>query len=111
MGNFRQLPKVNKNNSSLLEDMVNNRMGLTALFKKIQENGYRKAILPTGIYRINRAKRLGVNEETPIEIPTNFTLDMNGSTFKLHPFNDTEYGNIAYSEIFTNSILSIILLI
>lgn len=90
--------KVNKNNSSILEDMVNNRMGLTALFKKIQENGYRKAILPTGIYRINRAKRLGANEETPIEIPTNFTLDMNGSTFKLHPFNDTEYGKIGQVE-------------
>ena len=85
---------INKENSEIVEDMVNNRMGLTNLFHDLQEQGYRKCVLPNGIYRVNRAKRRGVGEETPIDIPTRFTVDMNGSTFKLHPYNDSEYGNI-----------------
>ena len=89
---------INKANSEILEDMVNNRMGLTKLFHDLQEQGYRKCVLPNGIYRVNRAKRRGVGEEAPIEIPTRFTVDMNGSTFKLHPYNDSEYGNIGSVE-------------
>ena len=88
---------INKNNSEVVDDMINNRVGLSQLFLDLQSQGYRKAILPTGIYRINRCTRLGTIEskDTPIQIPTNFTLDMNGSTFKLHPYNDTEYGTIS----------------
>lgn len=89
---------INKENSEIVEDMVNNRMGLTKLFHDLQEQGYRKCVLPNGIYRVNRAKRRGVGEETPIDIPTRFTVDMNGSTFKLHPYNDREYGNIGSVE-------------
>lgn len=91
---------INKNNSEVVDDMTNNRVGLSQLFLDLQSRGYRKAILPTGIYRINRCKRLGTieNRDTPIDIPTNFTVDMNGSTFKLHPYNDSEYGNIAQVE-------------
>lgn len=91
---------INKNNSEVVDDMINNRVGLSQLFLDLQSQGYRKAILPTGIYRINRCKRLGTIEskDTPIQIPTNFTVDMNGSMFKLHPYNDTEYGTIAQVE-------------
>ena len=89
---------INKENSEVVEDMVNNRMGLTNLFHDLQEQGYRKCVLPNGIYRVNRAKRRGVGEETPIDIPTRFTVDMNGSTFKLHPYNDSDYGNIGQVE-------------
>ena len=89
---------INKENSEIVEDMVNNRMGLTNLFHDLQEQGYRKCVLPNGIYRVNRAKRRGVGEETPIDIPTRFTVDMNGSTFKLHPYNDRDYGNIGSVE-------------
>lgn len=89
---------INKENSEVVEDMVNNRMGLTNLFHDLQEQGYRKCILPNGIYRVNRALRRGVGENTPIDIPTRFTVDMNGSTFKLHPYNDREYGNIGSVE-------------
>ena len=91
---------INKNNSEVVDDMINNRVGLSQLFLDLQSRGYRKAILPTGIYRINRCFRLGTIEskDTPIDIPTNFTLDMNGSTFKLHPYSDSEYGNIAHVE-------------
>ena len=77
---------INKENSEIVEDMVNNRMGLTKLFHDLQEQGYRKCVLPNGIYRINKGD--------PIRIPTRFTVDMNGSTFKLHPYDDREYGNI-----------------
>ena len=89
---------INKENSEVVEDMVNNRMGLTNLFHDLQEQGYRKCVLPNGIYRVNRALRRGVGETTPIDIPTRFTVDMNGSTFKLHPYNDKEYGNIGQVE-------------
>ena len=89
---------INKENSEVVEDMVNNRMGLTNLFHDLQEQGYRKCVLPNGIYRVNRALRRGVGETTPIDIPTRFTVDMNGSTFKLHPYNDSEYGNIGSVE-------------
>ena len=91
---------INKNNSEVVDDMINNRVGLSQLFLDLQSQGYRKAILPTGIYRINRCKRLGTieNKDTPIDIPTNFTVDMNGSTFKLHPYNDAEYGSMAHVE-------------
>ena len=89
---------INKENSEIIEDMVNNRVGLTNLFHDLQEQGYRKCVLPNGIYRVNRALRLGTGENTPIDIPTRFTIDMNGSTFKLHPYNDKEYGNIGSVE-------------
>lgn len=84
---------INKYNSEQLEDMNNNRVGLTKLFADLQQQGYRKCILPTGIYRVNRTKRLGTGDNTPISIPTNFTVDMNGSTFKMHPYDDLEYGS------------------
>ena len=77
---------INKANSEVVEDMVNTRMGLTNLFHDLQGQGYRKCVLPNSIYRINKGD--------PIRIPTRFTVDMNGSTFKLHPYNDSEYGNI-----------------
>ena len=96
--NDLSLYNINRVNSEILEDMKNNRMGLTNLFKNLQEQGYRKCILPKGIYRVNRALRNGTGEQTPIDIPTNFTVDMNGSTFKLHPYNDSEYGSIAHVE-------------
>ena len=89
---------INKNNSEIVEDMVNNRIGLTNLFEALHQQGYRKCILPQGIYRINRALRKGTGKDTPIVIPTNFTVDMNGATFKLHPFNDSEYGSISHVE-------------
>ena len=77
---------INKSNSEVVEDMVNTRVGLTNLFNDLQKQGFRKCVLPNGIYRINKGD--------PVAIPTNFTVDMNGSTFKLHPYNDSEYGNI-----------------
>lgn len=89
---------INKENSEVEQDMINNRVGLSQMFLDIRDQGYRKCILPEGIYRINRTIRRGTGDETPIDIPSNFTVDMNGATFKLHPYTDTEYGTIAQVE-------------
>lgn len=90
--------RVNKNNSTNVEDMKNNRMGLTSLLAEVRNNGYRKCILPTGIYRVNRCLRKGKGENTPIALPSGLTVDMNGATFKLHPYDDREYGDKAQVE-------------
>ena len=85
---------INKSNSEIEQDLINNRLGLSRLFLNIHNQGYRKCILPTGIYRINRADRdvADYSENSPIIIPTNLTVDLNGSTIKLHPYDDREYG-------------------
>lgn len=81
------------------EAMINNRKGLTKLFADLQSQGYRKCILPENtVFRVNRANREPYTYDieggtAPIIIPTQFTVDMNGSTFKLHPYDDREYGN------------------
>lgn len=51
--------------------------GLTAMLKWAHENGYRKVLLPQGRYRLD--------ENNTVQMATNLTLDMNGSTFKLNP--------------------------
>lgn len=85
---------IKKNNSQVLEDMINCRVGLTALFKEIKDRGYKKCILPNGIYRVNKSDRNGTGTETPIVLPSHLTIDMNGSTWKLHPYDDREYGGV-----------------
>lgn len=99
---------INRNNSEVEEDMVNNRVGLSQLFVDLQSKGYRKCILPEGIYRINRTIRKGTiaDRTCPILIPTQFTVDMNNSTFKLHPYDDREYGKIAEVENLMVSMLN-----
>ncbi|MEO6907106.1 MAG: hypothetical protein ABI210_04375 [Abditibacteriaceae bacterium] len=51
--------------------------GLTAMLKSASDNGYRKVLLPQGRYRLD--------EKKTVEMVSNLTLDMNGSTFKLNP--------------------------
>ncbi|MEO6907787.1 MAG: hypothetical protein ABI210_07845 [Abditibacteriaceae bacterium] len=51
--------------------------GLTALLKSASDGGYKKVILPQGRYRLD--------EKSTIQMVSNLTLDMNGSTFKLNP--------------------------
>lgn len=90
---------IKNNNSTLVDDMKNTRYGLTQLLKHIKEQGFRKAVLPLGIYRVNRTPTNKADytdsKDGCIEIPNELTLDLNGSTIKLHPYNDLEYGVIA----------------
>lgn len=71
--------KISNKNSTIAADMTNTRLGLSKLFSDLQSKGYRKCILPEGIYRIDNAGRY-----ESIAIPSNFTVDMNGSIFKLN---------------------------
>ena len=77
---------IKNNNSADITDLDNTLNGLTSLFQEIKDNGYKKAILLNGIYRIPYNDRVN-----PILIPSNFTLDMNGSTFKQNPPTLEEY--------------------
>jgi hypothetical protein len=51
--------------------------GLTDMLQWAHDNGYRKVLLPRGRYRLD--------ENDTVQMATNLTLDMNGSTFKLNP--------------------------
>ena len=50
--------------------------GLNDLIQYASKNGYRKVVLPYGIYAIDENNTVKVNV-------SNFTLDLNGSTFKI----------------------------
>ncbi len=70
---------INNQDSKNATDLINTRDGLTKLFADKQAAGFEKIVLVKGTYRIN-----GENaRETCIKIPSHFTVDMNGSTFKL----------------------------
>lgn len=74
---------IKNTNSTDETDLTNTREGLTSLFQEIKNNGYRKAVLLNGTYRINYTE----NRVAPILIPTEFTVDLNGSTIKLNENN------------------------
>ena len=77
------------------DKMTNNRIGLTKLFADLQSQGYRRCILPFNSYF--RIKKVSGTEfevrNGAIQIPSNFTVDMNGSTFKLET-NTEDINNI-----------------
>ena len=83
--------KINNANSTDADDLVNTRDGLTRLFSDLKAKGYRKCILLKGTYRINGEKA----RNNCITIPSYFTVDMNGSTFKLDKITSSNEGCIA----------------
>ena len=72
--------QINKNDSTDANDLETTRDGLTKMFQDLADKGYKKCVLPTGTYRINGEDK----RYSCILIPSNFTVDMNGSTFKLN---------------------------
>ena len=74
--------------------MTSTRVGLTNLFSDLQSQGYRKCILPyQGYFRTKKADGNDVViRNGAIQIPSNFTVDMNSSTFKLNT-NTSDIGN------------------
>lgn len=70
-----------KINSEKDEDCTSTRLGFTTLLQEIKKNGYRKAVIPQHIYRINCTH----DRSQPIFIPDRFTLDLNGATIKQQP--------------------------
>lgn len=63
---------------AVLQEATNTRLGIQKLLNDKKSAGYNKLLLLPGIYRIDH--------KNPIYIPDNFTLDMNGSTFKQNQF-------------------------
>ena len=82
--------QIHNDNSTDEMALITTRDGLTKMFADLQEVGYRKCILLPGTYRINGKKA----RNTCISIPSNFTVDMNQSTFKLDTITDESEGCI-----------------
>ena len=77
------------------EAMTNNRYGMTNMLNDLHNRGYKKIVLMENSYiRVNADFHdTDINTHNPITIPTNTTLDLNGSTIKMHVYNDKEYGD------------------
>ena len=82
--------QIHNDNSTDETDLITTRDGLTKMFADLQGAGYRKCVLLPGTYRINGKKA----RDTCISIPSNFTVDMNQSTFKLDTITDDSEGCI-----------------
>ena len=82
--------QIHNDNSTDETDLITTRDGLTKMFADLQGAGYRKCILLPGTYRINGKKA----RDNCISIPSNFTVDMNQSTFKLDTITDDSDGCI-----------------
>ncbi|CAM2076849.1 MAG: MucBP domain-containing protein [uncultured Clostridium sp.] len=63
---------------AVLQEAINTRKGLQQLLDDKKNAGYNRLTLLPGIYRIDHQQQ--------IYIPTEFTLDMNGATFKQNQF-------------------------
>lgn len=88
---------INNQNSTDASDCINTRDGLNKLFIDVQAKGYRKITLLPGTYRINGEKTdpaYDSHQVFYISIPTNFTVDMNGCTFKLATISSENQGCI-----------------
>ncbi|MBR6366131.1 MAG: hypothetical protein IKS10_08570 [Lachnospiraceae bacterium] len=70
---------IRNDNSTDENALISTKDGLTQLFADKQAAGYKKIVLLKGTYRINGEDA----RKTCIKIPSHFTVDMNGSTFKL----------------------------
>lgn len=86
--------KIYCNNTNPVETTT----GLNELIHYASKSGYKKIILPYGIYAIDENNTVTINV-------SNITLDLNGSTFKTNPNSNSSYltceisGNIENSHI------------
>lgn len=84
---------INADDSKEGSDLISTRKGLSQIFLDKSSEGYKKIILLK-----NRTFRMDYsnvsNDGTPVTIPSNFIVDMNGSTFRINPQSATDsYGN------------------
>lgn len=77
---------ISKYNS--IDNAHNTKIGIQNLINDLAKSGVRKAVLPLGIYRVDTEYTQATTNSTiqyvkdPISIPSNFILDLNGSTLK-----------------------------
>ena len=93
---------IHNDNSTNADDLISTRDGLTQLFADKQAEGYKKIVLLAGTYRINGADA----RMTCITIPSYFTVDMNGATFKLDTIDYETPGSIIFMNDATDAHLT-----
>ena len=104
---------INKNNSQIDEDLDNTHTGLNNLFMQKSNEGYDGLILPTGIYRIRQIGFLetgvaaGRHDNTySLKIPSNFTVDLNGSTIKQHVYEGHSSIMVSFYNTFDSHLIN-----
>lgn len=71
---------INNSNAEDDDSCENTKLGLNELMVNCKNEGFRKLVLLPGTYRVNCTGR-----DDCLIIPSNFTLDLNGSTIKRKP--------------------------
>jgi hypothetical protein len=79
---------IDNTNNMNEEVCIATKNGLNQLFVDTKAKGYRKIVLLEGTYRIDSEK----DRHKSISIPSYFTVDMNGSTFKLKETTEESVG-------------------
>lgn len=88
----------NYNSSKVLSESTNTREGLQKLLDDKKSAGYTKIKLLTGTYRIDHL--------SPIYIPSNMTLDLNGSTIKQNQFIGNTSLMISLNNVFDAHVIN-----
>lgn len=83
---------------AVLEEATNTRKGIQQLLDDKKYAGYNKLTLLPGTYR--------VDHKLQIYIPTQFTLDMNGATFKLNQFTGNSSLMIELNNTFDSHVIN-----
>lgn len=91
--NDLSLYSINADDSKDAANLISTRKGLSQLFSDKASSGYKKIVLlENRIFRMDYSNVS--NDGTPVTIPSNFIVDMNGSTFRINPQSATDsYGN------------------
>ncbi|WP_195986758.1 MucBP domain-containing protein [Clostridium sp. D53t1_180928_C8] len=84
--------------TAVLQEATNTRIGLQQLLDVKKADGYNKVKLLPGIYRIDHQKQ--------IYIPTQFTLDMNGSILKQNQFTGNKSLMIDLNNTFDSHVIN-----
>lgn len=86
------------NREKVEEEAVMTGTRLCKLFAAVRERGFRKIVLPKGTYRISN--------ETPLEIPSGLTVDLNGATIKLNQFTGSKGGMIDIADCVDSHVIN-----
>lgn len=98
---------INNENSEIESDMTNTRLGISQIISNKKNEGYDGIKLLYGYYRVNRDRASDSYDDMvnakPITIPSNFILDLNGSTIKHHVFEGQSSTIISFETDCINS--------
>ena len=83
---------------AVLQEATNTRIGLQQLLDDKKAEGYNKVVLLNGRYRIDH--------QSPIYIPSEMTLDMNGATLKLNQFTGCKALMIDINNTFDSHVIN-----